>query len=263
VDLKLDRHNLDFEGLPVAREKTDIQGVADSIDGWLSPSDITTLFRYGRSHGATILEVGSYLGKSTTVLLEGALSRPRWWRRPTLFTIDINARYSAATYATLNARGISKHARFLTGTLRDIDPLLGEMPARTFSPTLIFVDADHTYAGVKADTERLTQLARPGTPVILHDYRNPNTPGVTQAVDEWCAAGFATMVEDDRDGLAVVRASARCCRQPQRADRFRRNPAHPDAPETRRDRIEQHGLIGAIVNGLHHRATRLLTRSKL
>jgi predicted O-methyltransferase YrrM len=54
----------------------------------------------------------------------------------------------------------------------------------------IFVDADHRYDGVRADLASAGHLLRPGGRLFAHDYGPPPNwkwPGVTRAVDEFCA----------------------------------------------------------------------------
>jgi hypothetical protein len=51
----------------------------------------------------------------------------------------------------------------------------------------VFIDADHSYEGCKADIEAWRPKIKPGGLLSGHDYQNPNFPlfGVTRAVDEF------------------------------------------------------------------------------
>ena len=51
---------------------------------------------------------------------------------------------------------------------------------------LVFIDADHSYKGVKSDLEAWGPKVRPGGVLAGHDYEQPDFPGVKQAVDEFC-----------------------------------------------------------------------------
>ena len=69
------------------------------------------------------------------------------------------------------------------------------MEQYSISPTMVFVDGDHRYAGIKSDLALLARYVRPGVPVLCHDYLNPDNGkpelGVRQAVDEWVQDGYA------------------------------------------------------------------------
>jgi len=58
---------------------------------------------------------------------------------------------------------------------------------------MVFLDGDHTYAGVVADLKTLTAYLQPGTPILVHDFLNPDNDtgklGVRQVAQEWAAAG--------------------------------------------------------------------------
>jgi hypothetical protein len=196
-----------------------VQALADRIPGWLLEEDVFNLYKFASSNGRVILEIGTFRGKSTTVLLRGALSNPSQGR-PTLYSIDINPDCSFLGRKTLARQGLDEYAIFLTGTLQTITA-----QCRLLAPTLIFVDGDHTYDGVRKDTETLSGLAFCGTPILFHDYKNPDTPGITSAVDEWIRDGYAEMIE--HIGChAVVQATARCTGVDPSRDPGRQGPLH-------------------------------------
>lgn len=60
----------------------------------------------------------------------------------------------------------------------------------------VFIDAEHTYAGVKQDIGLWLPKVKPGGWIGGHDYGNlPRFPGVAAAVDEW----FGDAIELDGD----------------------------------------------------------------
>jgi hypothetical protein len=65
----------------------------------------------------------------------------------------------------------------------------------SIQPTMVFVDADHRYEGVKQDLDALSRLLSPGVPVLCHDYSNPENDtgeyGVRRAATEWEESGHA------------------------------------------------------------------------
>lgn len=63
--------------------------------------------------------------------------------------------------------------------------------SRTFDPTpyresmdYIFIDGDHSYQGVKNDTEKALQLLKPGGVIVWHDYA-AKSPGVLEYLAEF------------------------------------------------------------------------------
>lgn len=64
---------------------------------------------------------------------------------------------------------------------------------------LVFIDADHSYEGVKADIAAWLPKVKEGGWIGGHDYRNPDPRfrfGVDRAVDEWAAASGAAIETD-------------------------------------------------------------------
>jgi hypothetical protein len=52
------------------------------------------------------------------------------------------------------------------------------------SVDLVFIDADHSYEGVKADIEAWLPKVKVGGWIGGHDYKSPRFPGVERAVHE-------------------------------------------------------------------------------
>jgi hypothetical protein len=63
-----------------------------------------------------------------------------------------------------------------------------QFPDRHFD--FVFIDADHSYEGCKADIAAWEAKVKPGGWLCGHDYDNTHHPefGVKRAVDEYCAA---------------------------------------------------------------------------
>lgn len=75
---------------------------------------------------------------------------------------------------------------------RDVVRLRSNEAAMSISPAsqdFVFIDADHSYEGCKADIEAWGSRVKPGGWLCGHDYENTEYPkfGVTQAVDEFVA----------------------------------------------------------------------------
>ena len=73
---------------------------------------------------------------------------------------------------------------------------------------MVFLDADHSYEGVKADLAAWLPKVKPGGWIGGHDYANTDPRfrfGVTEAVDEW-AADYGCDVEVDANFTWFARA---------------------------------------------------------
>lgn len=163
----------------------------ENIPGWQVPGDAYKIYEVAHYCGDVILEIGTFSGRSAVVAVEGALSNPN--RRSTcFFSIDINPDYAQRGYDSLATRGFDGCGAFFLGGL---GPFIDEF---TISPTMVFVDGDHRYAGVKSDLELLAKYLRSGVPILCHDYLNSDNGkpemGVQQAVDEWVRDGFGKLM---------------------------------------------------------------------
>jgi predicted O-methyltransferase YrrM len=141
---------------------------------------------------ARIIEVGSWLGRSTRVMAKHCPG--------TVWAID---HWQGAQHdpmqASLYAEALATrdvYAEFRRNLRRDIASgkvipmrmssaeahlvLLNQFGLASFD--MVFIDADHSYQGCLADIEHYFQLIRPGGLVCGHDY---GWPGVRQAVNYW------------------------------------------------------------------------------
>ena len=59
--------------------------------------------------------------------------------------------------------------------------------------SLLFVDGDHSYEGVKKDFIHHWNYLN--GPCLAHDYTDPTTPGVTKFINEWIEDGYAAVIE--------------------------------------------------------------------
>jgi hypothetical protein len=60
---------------------------------------------------------------------------------------------------------------------------------------LLFIDADHSYDGVRGDWTSWRTHCAPGGQVAFHDFENPAYEGVTRFVKELLDAGSLRAVE--------------------------------------------------------------------
>jgi methyltransferase family protein len=75
------------------------------------------------------------------------------------------------------------------------------LPLRTWAD-LVFIDTSHTYHDTQVEL-RAAAAMLPQT-ILLHDYLDPNYPGVQQAVDEFVGGPWKLKVEESPWGLAIL-----------------------------------------------------------
>ena len=163
------------------------------IDGWLFDEEAELLHKYGSAvpQFSTILELGSYCGKSTLALaydssasvycVDTFMSDATTVQRQSTFE-----KFLVNTACCANVKGIpttTEHAKLMQQFEWVIPPNIA----------LLFIDADHSYEGVKKDFEMFGSSVELGGYVIFHDAygengeeRNTPWPGVTQFCSELC-----------------------------------------------------------------------------
>ena len=129
------------------------------------------------------LEIGSYLG-ATAVTLAAAMHR---CSNGTVYCVD------TWQNETMNEGKRSTFDEFKENTdaFTNIIPIIGrsasvQMPF-TGQVDLVFIDGDHSYAGVKADVERFSPFVREGGCLALHDHSH--FPTVTRVLGELLVQG--------------------------------------------------------------------------
>lgn len=152
-------------GLPVV-EVEDVAGPVPAIriermprGLWSSPVvDMITLARIVAARKPLrALELGSFRGYTAAAMAD---QLPEGGR---LVTVDIDPQHGEVYRDTPLAGRIDR----LVGTAQEV---LAREPDGSFD--LVFIDADHRYAGVKADTETVLRLLAPRGWLLWHDYAN-------------------------------------------------------------------------------------------
>ncbi|MDX1374315.1 MAG: class I SAM-dependent methyltransferase [Burkholderiales bacterium] len=162
-----------------------------SIEGWISDIEGYVLYRLARDgEGAgAIVEIGSWMGKSTCWLAAGSLARGR----ETVHAVDTfagSAEHQGTT--VLREEGTTYH-RFIdnldkAGVRERVEPHVASSleaaagwdgrPIR-----LLFIDGDHAYDAVKADLDAWLPFVAPGGYVVFDDVIDA-FPGVQRLVAE-------------------------------------------------------------------------------
>lgn len=173
---------------------------AQKLGEWMNDDELRLLGRFAQK-SKVIIELGSWFGKSSTVLADnlprdGVLYCVDTWAG-SMAEVDTNhadAKKMDGDYAFDQfARNLWPH--IASGKLRPIR-MHGVHAARLFldmglKADLIFIDAGHTCEEVKADIHAYAPLMNEGGIICGHDCYQPAWPGVTEAVTEIFGQNFA------------------------------------------------------------------------
>lgn len=157
----------------------------DGIDGWMSANEITLLKQLaGESN--SVVEIGSWKGRSTKALLESCKGK--------VYAVDHwkGTKSDISSIATINHDIFAEFMKNV-GHYPNLVVLKGESTdmAGMFNGNvdMVFIDADHTYEGCKADIEAWKPKCRKF--MCGHDY-SESFPGVMQAVNEIFGKPYTT-----------------------------------------------------------------------
>jgi hypothetical protein len=177
------------------------------IPGWQEQADSEKLYEMAYHNGAVILEIGVYGGRSAAVELFGALraKADTGGPLPQYYGIDIAPAAMGRALASLAPHQLLDHALLYCG---DLVRFRYDVP---ITPTMVFVDGDHSYPGAKADLDLLQTFLAPSTPVLCHDYSW--IEGVQQAVREAVAGGHYELI-GTFGASGLLRTTSRCTGQP-------------------------------------------------
>lgn len=172
------------------------------IPGFFNFQDVYELAIVEAQPGDTLVEVGTFLGKSAAYMQTSieCSKKPinflcvdqwfwdsedaEWWKMldacppdpwpcPELEGMTLFKAFLAAT--TLAKRPL----RWLRSPSVDAAEMFKDR-----SLSFVFIDANHNYGPVKSDIAAWLPKIRPGGIIAGHDYHAADWPGVTQAVDE-------------------------------------------------------------------------------
>lgn len=177
-----------------------------SVEGQITENEARRLFSLARGvpAGLTIVEIGTYRGRSTAALAFGSLNS----KSVPVFAVDPHLPYvgpkggvygstdQAALYANLTRLGI--------GTLVTVIGLSSRRAAAAWEESnigLLFIDGDHHYAGVSADFNSWFPMLAPDAVIAFHDQFDS---GVSRLIDEAVRNGSITRL-GSIDGLGWFR----------------------------------------------------------
>jgi len=167
--------------------------LASRGDMWAVPAaellTLATLCAYLRPQ--RMFEFGTYTGESTLVMAQNTPDTTR------ITTIDLDPsgrdEYAQETGATSFPQFVVGAAFQQHPAAAKIEQMYGDTRTTDYTPyhgqiDLVYVDADHTYDFVKADTANALAMLRPGGVIVWDDYiwtdSHPECAGVTRCVNE-------------------------------------------------------------------------------
>lgn len=170
-------HPLDGEFVNDAHRDA-LASVAD-IPGWLQPGDALKLYELAYFARGPILEIGTYRGKSTSII--AAALRDAGSGMP-FFSLDIDPDALAFTRRVLRERNLGRYVHLVRGTTAT---LLRVRP--DLMPVFTFVDGDHTTKGVLRDLAALHHHVPDGGVLLFHDYVDTRYGVANGVAGSWVA----------------------------------------------------------------------------
>jgi hypothetical protein len=195
-----------------------VEWVFDGKGGALAPlqsrAELTEFARLAKGHSPrTVLEIGTARGGTFLVLCRMAADDAK------IISIDLPAGLGGGGYPEWKVPILKSFAKpRQTIDLLRVDSHLDETVTRVRNILgdrqldMIFIDADHSYAGALSDFNRYSQLVRPGGLICLHDVvPNPNSD-VIEVDKVWEEVSVGRDAETIRDpanlagyGIGVLR----------------------------------------------------------
>jgi predicted O-methyltransferase YrrM len=131
------------------------------VPGLLRPEDEEKLYELAHATDGPILEIGTYRGRSTTIMALGAQAGAG----ALLISVDVDPVAQRAAARALREHGAGRHVVLVRGT---VAAALRRFPGLT--PSLTFLDGDHSVAGVRRDLAALEPVVPCGSLLLFHDF---------------------------------------------------------------------------------------------
>jgi hypothetical protein len=164
------------------------------IAGWMEPIE-----GYGLAElckGKTVLEIGSYLGRSTICIARNAKE---------VHSVDPHDGRATPSPLQTHEMFLNNLKRYDIYNVKSFKGLVRDFEWDQIYD-VVFIDGAHDYASVQDDIELAQSVLVDGGLIAFHDYKNGIDPGVERAVDEFLAAG-ATLLST-HGSVAIVRPPA-------------------------------------------------------
>ena len=174
-----------FEPLP-----SDLWARLETVVGFLSPTEAGLLYWAAREWplAGPVVELGSFGGRSSIVFAFGSRQ---------VHAVDAWDAVAVPALRGIAMRGMYEQFQDnirraqVEGNITAHRGLTRDVAREWHTPAaLLFVDADHSYAGAKDDLERWCPFLLPGGLLIMHDVLNERFVGVTRAASELLRDGW-------------------------------------------------------------------------
>jgi Methyltransferase domain len=161
-----------------SKEHAPIGDIVADVPGWLQPEDELKLYELAHAAAGPILEIGTYRGRSTTIMALAAEAGAGAF----IVSVDVDPQAQAAARAALDRHKVAHRVVLVRGSSAGALKRL-----RGLRPSLTFIDGDHSVEGVTRDLKSLEPDIPPGGLLLFHDFdANPNDDlaffGVRQGV---------------------------------------------------------------------------------
>jgi predicted O-methyltransferase YrrM len=153
------------------------------IDGWMSDLELCWLASTA-SNCRLIMEIGSYYGRSTRVMLDNSQAIITCVDPMTGLYFDKDDKRVSYIKADALEQFLTNTADFRHRVV--LFRCLSQSLVFTDKPSFdfVFVDGDHRYLSVMHDIKLAEWLVKSGGIIAGHDYDRDDWPGVTKAVHE-------------------------------------------------------------------------------
>ncbi len=163
-------------------------------EGWLTAAESRTLADL--AVGRKVLEIGSWLGRSTVVLASVA---------KTVVAVD---HHHGPPYdgegSTLQRFLGNLHSRDIKNVIPILASSQDALPLLEPGFDIAFIDGAHEFPAVLHDGSAAWRLVRPGGLLIFHDYSDrKGHPGVNEGVDTLCVR-WGAKLQQHAEALAIV-----------------------------------------------------------
>jgi len=145
---------------------------------------IRKLFWWASATEGNAVEIGSYMGRSTSAIGLGLKIREKGDK---LYAVDPH-KSRACNYDAFLKNIKNAGCQDVVVPVRDFaeNVFNSKKPKELFEKTIgfLFIDGDHTYEGLKKDLAWIDLVHRGGV-IIFHDYIPSKYPGIVKAITEF------------------------------------------------------------------------------